>query len=124
MQVGLRFFDVVMEESARPFQYGTNDCCTFCISVYKKAFGIELANPKYNYSDRYHAARVMVKEGRLKGMLETRSFSKINKYHAKPGDVVVCEKALGIWVGTKAVFAGGSYRTLDEVEEVYTYTGE
>ena len=38
------------------------------------------------------------------------------------GDVVICENAIGIYDGTKGLFAGGSFRNKGRITDCYIYT--
>lgn len=119
------FHHVVQEEYLKPFQYGTNDCALMVANVYKRLIGIDFAEGiRGTYTDEYHAARTIVKLGGWEGILSERNFVKITNHKIRRGDIVICEGALGIWTGDKALFAGRAYRKLSELDSIYRYTGE
>jgi hypothetical protein len=126
MAITAKLHHVIAEELQKPFQYGVNDCALFVNTVYKRVYGMDLAGDVVGtYNDEYHAAKVLVKLGGFDGIMESKGFEKINKNFVKVGDIVISQKAAGIFVGNgKAVFAGGAYHTFDMIETVYTFKGK
>ena len=112
MNINATFHRAVGELAFKPFKYGENDCALFCNSVYKKAFGMDLAGDIVGtYSDEYHAARVFSKLGGWDGILLPKGFVKVNRNLVRRGDIVISDAAAGIWLGNnKAIFAGGIFR--------------
>lgn len=125
MNITPHFHNIVSEQLKTPFKYGENDCGLFVHSVYKKAFGIDLASDLVKtYSDELHAIGTILKLGGWDKILVNRGFSKLDNINLiQRGDVVVCENAVGIYVGNcKAVFAGNVERKFDKIESAYRYT--
>lgn len=116
------FYSIIKEESTKPFEFGTNDCALFVNTVYKRAFGVDLAGDiPGTYNDEYHAKRTLAKLGGWDGILLPKGFRKTNNVSIKRGDIVICDGAAGVYLGDcKAVFAGGVFRHKKEIETVYT----
>lgn len=122
MNITPLFLSSVQKYSQQPFEWGKNDCALMVASIYREAYGIELAEGIVGtYSDEYHGMRKIVELGGWDKILTDRGFTKINSNFVQRADFVVAEGALGIWVGTYAIFAGGITRTLDKIEATYKY---
>lgn len=121
MNVTPEFYRIVSDEASKPFCYGSNDCSLFVDSIYRRAFGIDIAKDiRGSYNDKLGASKVLVREGGLSNILLQRGFIKLeNKYRVGAGDIVMAEGAVGIWLGDKAIFVGGVFRTIKKIEEVY-----
>jgi cell wall-associated NlpC family hydrolase len=123
MNITAHFYNVVADESRKKFEWGVNDCALFVDSIYRQAFGIDLAGDiRGTYTDEYHASRTLVKLGHWDGILLPKGFIKIDRRQVKRGDIVISNGAAGVWLGTKAIFAGGATRPLGELDVAYTYT--
>ena len=111
-----------MAQAQIPFEYGVNDCALFVDSIYRKAFGVDLAGTiRGSYSDKLGAAKVLIKEGGWDGILLSRGFVKPKNINfVNRGDIVISDGAAGVWVGEKAIFAGNVFRPIDKIEVVYT----
>ena len=116
------FFAVVDETAKLPFLYGKNDCAQFVATIYRNAFGIELIKNIPAYGTKYTAYRTIVKLGGWEKLLIDRGFEKTST--PSRGDVVVCENALGVWLGNnKAIFSGGVFRSMENITAAFKYKG-
>ena len=124
MNITPHFHNVILEQIKEPFQYGINDCALFVDSIYRKAFGIDLANGiRGTYNSEYGAAKILITNGSWEGLFTSRNFKKLfNKNFVKRGDIVISDGCAGIWVGNnKSIFARGITRDLSKIDEVYSY---
>lgn len=121
MIINTKFFDVVASKQALPFVWGSNDCALFVAAIYLEMTGIDLgADVRGTYETEYDGMRKIISMGGWEAILTGRGFIKLpNKNFVKRGDVVVAENALGIWMGTHAIFAGNIVRPMQSITEAY-----
>jgi hypothetical protein len=81
-----------------------------------------LAEFKGKVKDEDTNANLIKSKGGWHTVLSTAGFAKRNDTAIYAGDVVLCENAIGIYDGTKALFAGGAFRSKDKITDVYYYT--
>ena len=92
---------------ARPFCWGTHDCCTFAADAVHAITGWDyMASLRARYFSGLQAARVLREGGGLRQMVSDRMGPMVRATHATRGDVVVFDtqrngEALGICVGAQ-----------------------
>lgn len=122
MIINSTFFDAIARHQHNPFIWGSNDCALFVANIYLELFGTDLAaDVRGTYDTEYDGMRKIIKMGGWDGILSKRNFTKIDTNFVSRGDVVIAENAMGIWVGTYAIFAGNIVRPLTAVTAVYRY---
>ena len=123
--INSNFHRAVETKQSQPFQWGVNDCALFVADIYLEVTGKDFAEGiRGTYDTEYYGMRTIVELGGWDEILTERGFSKLShKNMLTRGDVVVYQNALGIWLGRYAIFAGGSHRPFEDVEDAYTYDG-
>jgi hypothetical protein len=105
------------------FDWRTN-CCGFFVGkvlehIHKKDF---LAEFRDKVKDEQTNWDLIKSKGGWHSVLINSGFVKRNDKIMYPGDVVICENAIGISDGYKGLFSGGTFRSRTEITDVYYYS--
>lgn len=100
----------------QPFEWGVNDCALLAAKLVQSITGTDLAEQWRGYSGERGAVRVVREAGGLAAIATQALGEPVNPRLAQRGDVVLLERdlpspwteALGVCVGTHAVFASRS----------------
>ena len=101
----------VDDARSRPFQWGAHDCATWAFDVRRALTGQDAAQDwRGRYSTAKGAAKVLRRLGfdSLAGLSSAIMGDAIQPLSAQRGDIVLCEAALGVCVGSMAVFVAES----------------
>jgi len=125
MNIDSKFFRAIEKHHTKPFDWVTNNCGLFVANVYGEIYGKDFAEDlRGGYTDEATAFIFLQQAGGWEKILTDLGFEKRTDDKLMRGDVVVAERALGIWVGNRAVFAGGAYRNRADIKEKYFYKGD
>lgn len=123
MYIDSSFYNKLQELHAIKFNWRTNCCGTFVGKMlehmYQKDF---LSEFKDKLKDEKTNSLLIASKGGWHNILTNVGFVKRNDRAMYAGDVVVCENAIGIYDGTKGLFAGGSFRNKGRITDCYIYT--
>lgn len=110
----------VEDARARAFVWGVHDCATWAFDVRRAMTGQDAAAAwRGRYSTAKGAARVLRRLGftSLSGLCRSILGDAIQPLCAQRGDIVLCEGAIGVCVGSVALFvadAGVTSRPMGE----------
>jgi hypothetical protein len=107
-----RLADYLMECRARPFEYGTHDCCRFAAGVVDAiadAGIVARMDAEHPYADREGAYAVIGSVGGLEQLVSVYLGEPVHPSRAGRGDVVLAEldqgETIGVCLGNECVFA-------------------
>lgn len=96
------------------FKYGTWDCCIFAAGAVEAITGVNHLK-KFKYKTKKTAEKLLTENGGIEAALNERFESISIPVMAGRGDIILFEKAVGICVGSKAVFLNedSGYKFID-----------
>ena len=123
MYIDHTFYNKLQELHNTKFNWRTNCCGVFVGKMlefmYKKDF---LSEFKDKLKDEKTNADLIQSKGGWHKILTDVGFVQRTDGSMYVGDVVICENAIGIYDGTKGLFAGGAFRSRGTITNVYHYT--
>lgn len=123
MYIDSSFYNKLSELHRVKFNWATNNCGYFVGKMLKYMYNKDfLAEFDGKCIDQKSSLNIVSQNGGWYAILTKAGFSKRTDKAVYVGDVVICENAIGIYDGTKALFAGGTFRTKDKITDVYYYT--
>lgn len=105
----------------RQFKYGEWDCCIFTASIVKIISGKDYIK-EFKYKTKKKAYDLIQKAGGLVQILDERFERLDNMNLAQRGDLCYKDDAIGICIGSKAIFVnkeGYSFFKIDECQLIY-----
>ncbi len=115
-----KFFNAILKYHPEPFDWANNNCGQFVGKVYGDVLERDFVSGlSGSYTDKLSAFHFLHEQGGWDGILTNLGFVRRPEGKLVRGDVVVVENALGLWVGDKALYAGGAYKKRNEVTAAY-----
>jgi hypothetical protein len=122
MYIDHTFYNKLQELHTQKFDWQTNNCGFFVGKMlqfmYKKDFLIDFAD---KCTDEKTSFALIEQKGGWNKVLNDAGLVKREDKSIYVGDVVLCENAIGIYDGTKALFAGGVFRRKPAITSAYYY---
>lgn len=114
------FYKKLQELHQKKFDWKTNNCGLFVAEVYKTIHNKDFASLfNGDYNDEKSGFEYIQNKGGWDTVLKSCGLSKREDGIILMCDVVLCEKAIGIFDGTNALFAGGAYRRRNKITDAY-----
>ena len=114
------FYNKLSELHNKKFDWKTNNCGLFVGEVLKLMYNRDFNHTfMSDYSDEKSAFDYIQNKGGWHSVLSSVGLKKRENDTICVGDVVICEKAIGIFDGNNALFAGGAFRRRNKITEAY-----
>jgi len=114
------FYNKLQELHQKEFCWKTNNCGLFVAEVYKNIHNRDFASEfAGDYYDEESAYKYIEYKGGWDNILKSCGLKKREDGVICIGDVVLCEKAIGIFDGTNAIFAGKAFRRRNKITDAY-----
>ncbi len=122
MYIDNTFYHKLQELHMQEFDWKNNNCGFFVGKMlqfmYKKDFLKDFAD---KCTDEKTSFDLIQAKGGWHKVLTDAGLVKRKDNAIYVGDVVLCENAIGIYDGTKALFAGGAFRRKTAITSAYYY---
>jgi len=122
MYIDHTFYNKLEQLHKEKFDWKTNNCGFFVGKMleymYKKDFLSEFSG---KCTDEKTSFDLINQKGGWDNVLNEAGLVKRQDKSIYVGDVVLCENAIGIYDGTKALFAGGAFRRKAAITSAYYF---
>jgi hypothetical protein len=114
------FYNKIQELHQIKFDWKTNNCGLFAAEIYKFLYKKDFSKDfSGDYYDEVSAFQFIENKGGWDNILKSCGLKKRQDGIICIGDVVLCEKAIGIFDGTNALFAGKAFRRRNKITDAY-----
>lgn len=123
MSVNSSFYKKLEELHKRKFDWSTNNCGFFVGYMLNFMYGKDfLSEFKDKCKDKETSFSLIMQKGGWHKVLTDAGLVKREDKSMFAGDVVISDNAVGMSDGYRGLFAGGAFKTREEITDVYYYT--
>lgn len=124
MYIDSSFYSKLSELHNVKFDWQTNNCGMFVGKMLQFMYGKDfLSDYVGKCLDEKTSWKLIYQKGGWHNILTNAGFTKRTDNAIYVGDVVISDiNAIGIYDGSKALFAGGAFRDRNKITSVYYYT--
>jgi len=123
MNIDSSFYNKLEELHKAKFDWEKNNCGFFVGYMLQFMYGKDfLSDFIGKCKDEKSAFRLIEEKGGWHSVLTSAGLIKRNSSVIQAGDVVISDRAIGIYDGRKGLFAGGAFRNRERITDAYYYT--
>ena len=122
MYIDSSFHNKLHELHVKPFDWTTNNCGIFVGHMLEHMYSKDFLSSYLDKCiDETSSMQIISDAGGWDNILASAGFEKRTDDTIHVGDVVLAENGIGIWDGSKGLFAGRAFRRRDNIASTYFY---